>query len=523
VLKILTETYGIDTLQAEVTAMPTLYTALRARHRPIARVPARERFRLPAIQQRQEELLSVRIPEAAKPRVGQDAIVIGAGFAGLACAYELHHAGYAVTVLEAQRSLGGRVRSLDDVVHGKNVEGGGELIGSNHPTWNAYAAQFSLNFLAVVESSNAPVLLDGRRLTHNQSKKLLAELTEVCNELSDQASTSVPDPSRPWDAPNALSLDRCSLQDWLSARKCSDRCRLALTTMMETDNGVSADRQSLLGNLAMICGGGGRAYWEETELYRCAGGNQQLAQKFAEPLKDRIAFDTQVTRITALNGTMRVFAQGKYYEARDVVLAIPPTQWHDIEFEPNLPTGMKRLQMGKNIKFLMSFETEFWKKDKLSPNRSSDGPVGLTWHSTEMQPGRGHAVVGFSGADQANVCSNWKPTKRTAKYISELRGTYTRIEDTLIDGRLMNWPLDPWVKASYAFPAPEEITRHGGILYEGIGNLHFVGEHTCYGFIGYMEGALHSGRKTPGRTRQPPMILRITADASSINSCERTC
>jgi monoamine oxidase len=52
----------------------------------------------------------------------------------------------------------------------------------------------------------------------------------------------------------------------------------------------------------------------------------------------------------------------------------------------------------------------------------------------------------------------------------------------------------PWTRASYSFAAPGEVTTMGPILHAGIeGRLHFAGEHTCYKFAGYMEGALTSG------------------------------
>ncbi len=60
-------------------------------------------------------------------------------------------AGYDVTVLEARNRVGGRVITFTDFVPGKHVEGGGELIGSNHPTWVAYADKFKLAFLDVTE------------------------------------------------------------------------------------------------------------------------------------------------------------------------------------------------------------------------------------------------------------------------------------------------------------------------------------------------------------------------------------
>ena len=47
-------------------------------------------------------------------RSGEKVIVIGAGLAGLSCAYELNKAGFDVTVLEARTRPGGRVRTYRD-------------------------------------------------------------------------------------------------------------------------------------------------------------------------------------------------------------------------------------------------------------------------------------------------------------------------------------------------------------------------------------------------------------------------
>src|SRR5688572_24658103 len=79
-------------------------------------------------------------PAKSLPRV----VVVGAGFAGLACADELAAAGYDVTVVEARSRVGGRVQTLRDLIAGKTVEAGGELVGPNQPTWMAYAKRFDL-------------------------------------------------------------------------------------------------------------------------------------------------------------------------------------------------------------------------------------------------------------------------------------------------------------------------------------------------------------------------------------------
>jgi monoamine oxidase len=57
----------------------------------------------------------------------------------------------------------------------------------------------------------------------------------------------------------------------------------------------------------------------------------------------------------------------------------------------------------------------------------------------------------------------------------------------------MDWPSDPWVKASYSFPAPGQVTAQGPTFRQGIGRLQFAGEYCSYAFMGYMEGALNSG------------------------------
>jgi monoamine oxidase len=437
-------------------------------------------------------LLSERFTARPAARGPGRVVVVGAGFSGLAAAFELAGVGYDVVVIEARNRVGGRVLSFSDLVPGKNVEGGAELVGSNHPSWMAYAKRFGLDFLDVHdEELDAPIVLGGRRLTTKEAEALWEEMDPALAPMTQDAASV--DGHRPWTAPDAEARDRRTLGSWIAALDASPLCRAAIHTMMTADNGVVAEWQSYLANLAMVSGGGGEKFWTDSEVYRCRGGNQQLARKLAEALGARVRTRTIVRSITVAERGVRVALDtGDVLEADHLVLTAPPPVWNRIAIEPPLPAGLAP-QMGSNVKFLMAFKDAFWRKEGLAPDLLSDGPISLTWHGTDGQAGKGEAMVAFSGGSASDTCRGWTAEARTEQYLAELQKVYPRVRRSFRRARFMDWPSDPWVKASYSFPAPGQVTSQGPTLHAGLGRLHFAGEYSSYAFMGYMEGALHSG------------------------------
>jgi monoamine oxidase len=161
-------------------------------------------------------LLSDRLApalRAAGPRVA----IVGGGFSGLAAAYELSHAGADVTVLEGRNRIGGRVLSFHDLVPGGTVEGGGELIGSNHPIWNRYKERFKLAFRDITaDDVEAPVVLGGRRLTAAESRQLWTDMGAALS-LLDADAARIEDPFAPWLSPGAQAFDRRPLRSFIDA------------------------------------------------------------------------------------------------------------------------------------------------------------------------------------------------------------------------------------------------------------------------------------------------------------------
>jgi len=508
--------------------MPTLYTALRARHRHVT--PTAEPSELPTPAPIQEAshvpqlLRTARLEEMylqpEQPPPFKDGrihrvFVIGAGFAGLCAAFELQNLGYKVVVVEARDQVGGRVRTSDQFAPGKKTEEGGELIGSNHPLWNLYKERFSLNFSAVLEYGNSPVRINGHTLTFEQSGELIDELEQQQKALELMAARIV-DPFEPWSNPDASRLDGLSFRSWLNGLKnCTKRCKDAFASMLEADNGVPADEQSLLGVLAMVKGGGLHQFWTDTELYRCKEGNQELARKFQAALNQTdgsvVRLDHPVESISYQNGMCRIQITQKAplvsgpEEVTDVVLAIPPSVWGTIKFNDPALTQIlgAKVGMGSNVKYLMRLNERFWKKYGSSPTLTENGPVDITWETTEEEKQADHVMVAFSGAGDSQTCIGWDTGNQKAlrdDYMKRLEPVYPGLDAATVDTKFMNWPSEKWAKASYHFPRVHEVTTWGPLWKAGYGGwLHFAGEHTCYAFMGYMEGALSSGYRLARR------------------------
>jgi monoamine oxidase len=492
--------------------MPQLYRELQKRYGPREGPTRREMLRR-TLAGAAGWLLSDRAAwTATQAGRGRRILIVGGGFAGLATAHELSAIGYDVRVFEARNRLGGRVLSFHDLAEGKTVEGGAELIGTNHPTWLSYAKQFGLKFLDVTEEAGeAPIVLDGKRLRAKEAEALYDELERAHVALNALASSV--DATEPWTSPNAAAFDQATVASWIDDQHVSARAKRAMHAEFAADNGVETAWQSHLANLTQIKGGGLERYWTETEVYRCRGGNQQLALKLASSLPaDRVRLRTAVRKISTAGATVSIsLADGTIVEGDEVILAVPPSVWHTIAFDPPLSPAL-RPQMGSNVKFLAVLRSRFWRRSGLTPNLLSDGPVHLTWEATDNQPGPGAVLTSFSGANSADTCRSWSPSERTNAYLRTLEIAYPDIAAEFVKSRFMDWPGDPWTRASYAFPAPGQIMTIGPVLREGLGRLHFVGEHTNFAFIGYMEGALGSGVALARRLAVRDGVARRTGD-----------
>jgi monoamine oxidase len=493
--------------------MPSLYTSLIAHQNPKLRTLAPKKQRPPIPPSLEAKSLVGLQAAVADEHLGRFAEivrlqqstksvgVIGAGLAGLSAAYELRKRGYSVTVFEASERPGGRTLTIENFVNRHHMDGGAELIGSNHPLWLSYADHFHLGFSDVREYDRSPILIGTRRLKPSALNRLLSNMNDAFTYISAHAKRIV-DPYAPWTDPQAPLLDQQNAHDFVMRTKWPHLCKEAVLQQLESDNGVPAKNQSLLGLLAMVKGGGMERYWVDTEVYRCKKGAQALSFMFAAILERwdaPIQYNSPVVKIEIAKEGVSVSTKDNKNLPLfdDVILAIPPSTWSKI---PDWsPADLRSFlgappQMGKNIKSLLAFQTRFWQGQHLSPSATLDGPVDQTWETTENHRRPQFGMVAFSGADHAEQLSGMNDTLAEAAVLDGLQVIYKHTATKVKNFKRVNWPTELWALASYSFPKCGDIMRWGPKFSEGYGGkLHFAGEHACYAFTGYMEGALESG------------------------------
>lgn len=429
--------------------------------------------------------------------------VVGGGFAGLAAAWYLRQCGVGVTVFEATGTLGGRVWTDYDLIPGKAVEAGAELIGTNHAMWIELSDIFGLNRVPLTTDEEykrndlyVRIRLGGQELDDAAKKQLHDELLVVIDTIGDDARPI--DQFKPWRSPYANYYDSISVATRLDEimGQVSSTARAAMDFIVGNDNCAQPDQQSYLGLLAQVSAGrmgddteGMRGYWDYTETHRCEGGNQRLAEQLSWSVED-IRYDSPVEKITIVEGSTAGISWGGYAPGEEAfdyaVLSAPPTSWPTVESTYPWEPWEWSMQHGPAVKHLSAFETAYWLDQGLAPSAKWD-QLGSVWESTDRQErlSGGFGLSVFSGGSHVLEEYAYPPL------LDEIFPGYPAIATRFVD-----WPNISYVWTGYSVPAPGQVCTVGRSLATPFAaQMLFAGEQAYVPFFGYMEGALRSGAR----------------------------
>lgn len=387
------------------------------------------------------------------------AIVVGAGFAGLAAADELMRAGAEVTVLEARDRVGGRVWSVPFA--GGTAERGAEFILPDYEMLLRIAERLGLPLVRKGTLYGDREPRGGEPVTREQVREGMARIAS--------------DPARADGAGNLVeALARHDLPPAVAE---------AIRARIEVSCAYPADL------LAASVLKEGAAAFGSFDSYTVEGGNDRIARALAAELGDRVRLMSPVRRLAWSEDEVRVRAGTHVVVADVAVIAVPATLLGTITFEPELPdeklTASRHAAYGQAAKLFVAL------KEPAPPSQTLCVP-GRWWCYTQLGADGRPApfVAAFAGTpgalDALDVASG------PERWISELARLRPDLDLDLDGAFVSTWHDDPWARAAYSAMsasyglAGEPWTRPAGPLV-------FAGEHTAGEWHGLMEGALRSG------------------------------
>ena len=452
----------------------------------------------------------------AKPR-RSDArvVVVGAGLAGLTCAYRLKMAGIDATIYEANTRIGGRCWTRrGDFAEGQIAEHGGELIDQSHTKIRQLARELGLpldNLLAAEPNGSELCLhFDGFNYPYANAVDDLKEIWQPLHR--DLSEAGYPTLYNNFTERGA-QLDKMSIIDWIEETVpggMGSPLGQLLDVTYNIEYGAESDRQSAL-NLLYLLGynspGQFTVFGQSNEKYHVRGGNDQIVTRLADFLGPQIVTGEALVALRQNSGssyTLTFHGERRPTDviADHVILALPfsilnsSVDLKHAGFSDLKMTAIKELAMGSNSKLNVQFKARPWATLGCNGETYSDRGYQATWEVTRAQPGFSGILVDYTGGLKADTFGRGTPKSRAAQFLAEIEPVLPGLSATWNGRATVDWWAgNPYTRGSYSYWRVGQYTHFAGVEGEQERGVHFCGEHTSVDAQGYLEGGVESGER----------------------------
>lgn len=467
------------------------------------------------------------------PRTGKtNVVILGAGLAGLAAAYELKKAGYRCTVLEARNRPGGRnwtVRGGDTIVEtsgtvqrvslapGEYFNPGPARIPQHHITID-YCRELGVKLEAFVNLNYEQYYynegnvggLAGRKVKARQAK---ADMRGYISELLAKAANQ--------DALNAplTALDKERLIAFLRTYGALDgnlnytggsRRGFDVARQGAGNNpGVAAPPFSLTDLLAAGFAGYEsfeQGYDQQMMMFQPVGGMDAIGRALAKQVgESSIQYNAEVKEIRKTpNGVRILYGRPGSGEKRQItadycICTIPLSVLRGIpaDFAPDMKLAIESIAYAVTGKVALQFNRRFWEEDENimgGITSTNIGQLATVWYPSYNFLGKRGTVVGYynfgANAEALGALSPNDRIQRALDLGSRIHPQYRQHYET---GCSIFWPQVPYNLGGWATYTTATRQQFYPRLNEPDGNIFLCGEHLSYQ-TGWMAGAFESAR-----------------------------
>jgi monoamine oxidase len=308
----------------------------------------------------------------------------------------------------------------------------------------------------------------------------------------------------PWLTPQAAHWDSMTLASWMQKQMyfgvARDFFKVAAEAIWAADPSEISMLHALFytksgGDLEMLMNVKNGAQEE-----RIVGGSQTITNHIAAEFLDKIRLSSPVKAISQTADSVTVTGENFSYEAKKVVVAIPPTLAQRIDYEPLLPTARdqltQRMFMGDVWKTFAIYDRPFWRDQNLNGlAASTDGYITVTFDNSPKDGSKG-ILMGFVLGHRAKAFAQLSPAQRQAEALDAFARFFGEQARQPLQYLDHNWATEEWSRGCYAGIMPTGAwTSVGKALRQPVGRIHWAGTETAEVWNGYMEGAIRSGER----------------------------
>jgi monoamine oxidase len=430
---------------------------------------------------------SVATPGLSQRR--RTAVVIGAGFAGLAAAFKLKKAGWIVIVLEARDRIGGRVFSYRFPGTNLICELGAEWVGESHERIRSLCSEFGI---PLQKHQFEDYLLQNGNLSRPGQWGFSPKAKAAFEKLIGQYEKFTPQQKR--------RLDKYDWWNYLEKIGFSQEDLRLRDLMDSTDFGESIRHVSAYAALAEYAESSSKNEMD----YKMVGGNSRLAEELAKRIgPENIRLSTAVTSVRQTKGkiTINVAEINGFPDrvpaglrADAVICTVPIQSLLKIQFEPPLTAvqqnAAEQLTYARICKNSVLYDERFWRDENFS--LVSDVTSHFYFHSTQRQPGRAGVLTSYAVGEKADVLASQGDTRRMKIISEDLRDFDDRAPSLARAISSYAWQRDEYTDGAYALYKPGQWFGIRPILQQSHGKVLFAGEHLA-DWQGFMEGAIETG------------------------------
>ncbi len=466
---------------------------------------------------------------------GKRIIILGAGMAGLAAAYELGKLGYQCTVLEARERAGGRVwtvrrgtkeKELDgpeqtcQFDEGQYFNGGAMRIPHHHQSVIRYCRELGVpleNFNNTNEGAyyyceGGKGELANKRIRQRElHNDMRGYTTELLAKAMDGQALDLPLTKEDRDK----IIEYLIAEGGLNANKLykggSRRGYLTPPGAYE-QSGKMADAPALL---SLVQAGYADPYFynvaeytyeQQNTMLMISGGTDRLTDAFVKRIGKKIVYGAAVKEIRkGENGARVVYTDTKSGTEKELLgdfcictIPLPVLSTIENDFSSNVQRAIDLIPYNNTCKIGLQFKRRFWEEDDSifgGMSRTNLDITQIVYPCADYLTPKGILIGCYNYGSSAERVGNLSLGDREKLALEQGGKIHPQYRQEFEKAFSLAWQKIPYSLGGWALYSPEARQRYYPALLQPEGTIYFAGEHTSY-LTAWIAGAFESALRT---------------------------